>query len=41
MFALFSIAITVAEVVVGLALIIVLYRARGDVRLELMSELKG
>lgn len=40
-FALFSIAITVAEVVVGLALVIVLYRARGDVRLELMSELKG
>jgi len=40
-FALFAIAITVAEVVVGLALVIILFRARGDVRLELMSELKG
>jgi NADH-quinone oxidoreductase subunit K len=40
-FALFAIAITVAEVVVGLALVIILYRAKGDVRLELMSELKG
>lgn len=40
-FALFAVAITVAEVVVGLALVIILFRARGDVRLELMSELKG
>lgn len=40
-FALFAIAITVAEVVVGLALVIILFRAKGDVRLELMSELKG
>ncbi|MCC7385785.1 MAG: NADH-quinone oxidoreductase subunit NuoK [Deltaproteobacteria bacterium] len=40
-FALFSTAITVAEVVVGLALVIVLFRARGDVSLGLASELKG
>lgn len=40
-FALFTTAITVAEVVVGLALVIVLFRARGDVRLDLASELKG
>lgn len=40
-FALFSTAITVAEVVVGLALVIVLFRARGDVQLDLASELKG
>lgn len=40
-FALFSVAITVAEVVVGLALVIVLFRARSDVRLELVSELRG
>ncbi len=39
-FALFSIAITVAEVVVGLALVILLFRARGDVTLDLASELK-
>lgn len=39
-FALFSIAITVAEVVVGLALVILLYRAKGDVVLDLASELK-
>jgi len=40
-FALFSTAITVAEVVVGLALVIVLFRARGDVLLDAVSELKG
>ena len=40
-FALFTTAITVAEVVVGLALVIVLFRSRGDVRLDLASELKG
>lgn len=39
-FALFSIAITVAEVVVGLALVLLLFRAKGDVRVELASELK-
>ena len=40
-FALFSMALTVAEVVVGLALVIVLFRARGDVQVDLASELKG
>jgi NADH-quinone oxidoreductase subunit K len=40
-FALFATAITVAEVVVGLALVIVLFRSRGDVRLDLAKELKG
>lgn len=40
-FALFSTAITVAEVVVGLALVIVLYRSRHDVLADLMSELRG
>ncbi len=39
-FALFAMAITVAEVVVGLALVILLFRARGDVTLSLASELK-
>lgn len=40
-FALFSVAITVAEVVVGLALVIVLFRARGGTELALASELGG
>lgn len=40
-FALFSVAITVAEVVVGLALVIVLFRARGGTELALASELEG
>jgi NADH-quinone oxidoreductase subunit K len=40
-FALFSTAITVAEVVVGLALVIVLFRSQGDVDLDLARELKG
>ena len=40
-FALFSTALTVAEVVVGLALVILLYRRSGDVLLEHASELKG
>lgn len=40
-FALFSTALTVAEVVVGLALVILLYRFRGDVLLERASELRG
>ncbi len=40
-FALFTTAITVAEVVVGLALVIVLFRSRGDVLLDLVSDLKG
>lgn len=40
-FALFSTAITVAEVVVGLALVILLFRSRGDVDLDLARELRG
>lgn len=39
-FATFSIALTVADVVVGLALVIVLFRSKGDVLLELAQELK-
>lgn len=39
-FAIFSIAITVAEVAVGLALVILLYRSHGDTRLDLASEMK-
>lgn len=40
-FAIFSTAITVAEVVVGLALVVLLYRSRGDVLVDLADELKG
>ena len=40
-FALFVIAITVAEVVVGLAILLLLYRARGDVNLDLAKDFKG
>ena len=40
-FALFVIAITVAEVVVGLALLLLLYRARGDVQVDLASDFRG
>ena len=40
-FALFSTAITVAEVVVGLALVILLFRSRGNVLLENAGDLKG
>jgi len=39
-FALFALAITVAEVAVGLAIVILLYRSHGDTRLELASEMK-
>jgi NADH-quinone oxidoreductase subunit K len=39
-FALFSLAITVAEVAVGLALVILLYRSHGDTRVDLASEMK-
>jgi NADH-quinone oxidoreductase subunit K len=38
-FALFALALTVAEVAVGLALVILLYRSRGDTRVDLASEL--
>lgn len=40
-FALFSLSLTVAEVAVGLALVILLYRAHGDTRVELASEMKS
>jgi NADH-quinone oxidoreductase subunit K len=39
-FAVFSLAITVAEVAVGLAIIILLYRTYQDTRVELASEMK-
>jgi len=39
--ALFALAITVAEVAVGLALVILLYRGHGDTRIDLASEMKG
>ncbi|HZW89748.1 MAG TPA: NADH-quinone oxidoreductase subunit NuoK [Myxococcaceae bacterium] len=38
---LFALAITVAEVAVGLALVLLLYRRYGDTLLELASEAKG
>ncbi len=38
--AVFSLALTVAEVAVGLALVILLYRSHGDTRVELASEMK-
>ena len=40
-FALFSTAITVAEVAVGLALLILIYRSRSDVAVDAARELKG
>jgi NADH-quinone oxidoreductase subunit K len=39
-FTIFSIAITVAEVAVGLALVILFYRSFRDTRLDLASEMK-
>ncbi len=40
-FAAFSIAITVAEVSVGLAILILLYRTHGDTRIDAVTELKA
>ena len=40
-FTLFAIALTVAEVVVGLGLVVLLFRTKRDVRLELAEELRG
>lgn len=40
LFALFAIAITVAEVAVGLALVMLLYRTHGDTRIDAASEMK-
>ncbi len=39
-FALFTTAITVAEVVIGLALVVLLYRARKNVLIDLASALR-
>jgi NADH-quinone oxidoreductase subunit K len=39
-FAIFAIAITVAEVVVGLALVILLYRTKKDIAVDTANELK-
>jgi len=39
-FALFAIALTVAEVVVGLALVMLLYRTRKDILVDEASDLK-
>ena len=40
-FTLFAIALTVAEVVVGLAIVVLLYRTRRDALTELANELNG
>ena len=40
LFALFALALTVAEVAVGLALVILLYRSHKDTRVDLASEMK-
>jgi len=40
-FAVFSIALTVAEVAVGLALVILLYRSYHDTNLERATEMRG
>ncbi|MCO4748376.1 MAG: NADH-quinone oxidoreductase subunit NuoK [Proteobacteria bacterium] len=40
-FALFAIALTVAEVVVGLALVVLLYRTRKNVNIDLASDLRS
>ena len=40
-FALFSIALTVAEVAVGLALVVLLYRSRRDILVDLAREPPG
>ena len=40
-FTVFSLALTVAEVVVGLALVLLLYRRHGDTQVGLASEMKG
>jgi len=40
-FTLFAIALTVAEVVIGLAIVVLLYRTRKDTLIDLASELSG
>ena len=39
-FALFAVALTVAEVAVGLALVILFYRSHGDTQVDLARELR-
>ena len=38
-FALFSVALTVTEVIVGLAIVVLLYRSRQDITVDLASEM--
>jgi len=40
-FALFSIAVAAAELAVGLALVIAIYRHKGSIRIQDASRLKG
>ncbi len=40
-FTLFAISLTVAEVVVGLAIVVLLYRDRDDVRADLADRMRG
>jgi len=40
-FTVFSLALTVAEVVVGLSLVLLLYRRHGDAEIALAKEMKG
>lgn len=40
-FSLFTIALTVTEVIVGLAIVVLLYRGRNDISVNLASEMKG
>lgn len=39
-FALFTVALTVTEVIVGLAIVVLLYRGRNDVNVNLANEMK-
>lgn len=40
-FALFAIALTVAEVVVGLAIVILLHRTHRDIKVDVAEEMRG
>ncbi|MBN1337432.1 MAG: NADH-quinone oxidoreductase subunit NuoK [Deltaproteobacteria bacterium] len=40
-FTLFAISLTVAEVVIGLAIVVLLYRDRDDVRADLADRMRG
>lgn len=39
LFALFGVALTVTEVIVGLAIVVLLYRTRNDIAVDLASEM--